>query len=83
MAAPPALAAPMPRASAAGLHVTLTSLPWLSALQDCKAQTPAPGKLKEYAAYLAAEGTARQDVQQLAQEVHDFSCSFDMPGGDW
>lgn len=52
-------------------------------VQDCKAQTPAPGKLKEYAAYLAAEGVARQDVQQLAQEVHDFSSSFAMPGGDW
>ncbi|KAL4452492.1 hypothetical protein ABPG75_008154 [Micractinium tetrahymenae] len=51
--------------------------------QDCKAQTPAPGKLKEYGAYLAAEGAARQDVQQLAQEVHDFACSFGMPGGDW
>jgi len=52
-------------------------------LQDCKAQTPAPGKLKEYAAYLAGEGAARQDVQQLKQEVHDFASSFEMPGGDW
>ena len=52
-------------------------------VQDCKAHTPAPGKLKEFGAYLAAEGAARQDVQQLKQEVHAFASGFAMPGGDW
>lgn len=51
--------------------------------QDCKAKTPAPGKLKEFGAYLAAEGAKREDVQQLAREVHEFASSFAMPGGDW
>ena len=51
--------------------------------QDCKAKTPAPGKLKEFGAYLAAEGAARDDVRQLQKEVHDFAASFPMPGGDW
>ena len=50
---------------------------------DCKAQTPAPGKLKEFGQYLAAEGAGRQDVQLLRQEVHAFACAFAMPGGDW
>ena len=51
--------------------------------QDCKAQTPAPGKLKEFAAYLAGPGAGRDDIKQLAKEVHDFAASFAMPGGDW
>lgn len=51
--------------------------------QDCKAKTPAPGKLKEFGAYLAAEGAARDDVRALQKEVHDFAASFPMPGGDW
>lgn len=53
------------------------------ARQDCKAKTPAPGKLKEFGAYLAGEGAAREDVKQLAKEVHQFASSFAMPGGDW
>lgn len=48
--------------------------------QDCKAQTPAPGKLKEFGAYLAEQGAARADVQQLRAEVEEFARSFPMPG---
>ena len=48
--------------------------------QACKAATPAPGKLKEFGAYLAAEGGQRQDVQQLRAEVEGFARSFPMPG---
>ena len=55
----------------------------MRALQDCKAQTPAPGKLKEFQQYLAAEGAGRADVQQLLKEVHEFASRFEMPGGDW
>jgi glycine hydroxymethyltransferase len=52
-------------------------------VQDCKAKTPAPGKLKDFSQYLAAEAAAREDVQQLKAEVHAFASSFAMPGGDW
>ena len=52
-------------------------------LQDCKAKTPAPGKLKEFQQYLHGEGAARQDVQQLRAEVRALASSFEMPGGDW
>jgi glycine hydroxymethyltransferase len=62
---------------------TATLRHMLTCLQDCKAKTPAPGKLKEFQAYLASEGGARQDVQQLKAEVHEFASGFDMPGGDW
>lgn len=48
--------------------------------QDCKAQTPAPGKLKEFGAYLASAGAAREDVKQLKAEVEAFAQSFPMPG---
>jgi glycine hydroxymethyltransferase len=58
-------------------------LPCLLLVQDCKAQTPAPGKLKDFQQYLNGEGAARQDVQQLQAEVHAFASSFEMPGGDW
>lgn len=47
---------------------------------DLKAKTPAPGKLKEFNAYLANEGRKRADLQALRQEVHDFAASFPMPG---
>lgn len=48
--------------------------------QECKAATPAPGKLKEFGAYLAGEGAARADVQQLRGEVEAFARGFPMPG---
>ena len=47
---------------------------------DCKAKTPAPAKLKDFAQYLAAEGAAREDVRRLRAEVEDFAGSFPMPG---
>ena len=48
--------------------------------QDCKAQTPAPGKLKEFAAYLAGPGSEREDISQLRSEVEALARSFPMPG---
>lgn len=48
--------------------------------KDCAAKTPAPGKLKEFKAYLDAEGAARADVQALATEVKELASSFPMPG---
>jgi len=48
--------------------------------QDLKAKTPAPGKMKDFNAYLAAEGRNREDLKALAKEVHDFAGQFPMPG---
>eukprot|EP00775_Hariotina_reticulata_P013285 gene13285-13416_t len=48
--------------------------------QDCQAKTPAPGKLKEFKAYLDSEGAGRQDIAQLRQEVEALATSFPMPG---
>ncbi|KAF6259350.1 serine hydroxymethyltransferase 3 [Scenedesmus sp. NREL 46B-D3] len=48
--------------------------------KDCQAKTPAPGKLKEFKAYMASEGQQRQDVAQLRQEVEALASSFPMPG---
>ena len=47
---------------------------------ECKAATPAPGKLKEFTAYLAGEGAQREDVKQLKAEVEAFARGFPMPG---
>ncbi|WIA37530.1 hypothetical protein OEZ86_014437 [Tetradesmus obliquus] len=47
---------------------------------DCRDKTPAPGKLKEFKAYMAAEGEQRQDIAQLRQEVEALATSFPMPG---
>ena len=47
---------------------------------DCKAQTPAPGKLADFRAYMAAEGESRQDIAALRDEVEAFAGSFPMPG---
>lgn len=38
------------------------------------------GKLKEFKAYLDNEGSKRQDIQQLRQEVEALANSFPMPG---
>ena len=46
----------------------------------CKDATPAPGKLKEFNAYLGGEGGARPDVAALRAEVEEFATSFPMPG---
>lgn len=46
---------------------------------DLKASTPAPGKLKEFAAH-TAEAEHRSDVTQLREEVEAFARSFPMPG---
>ena len=40
----------------------------------------APGKLKDFNAYLGAEGGARPDVAALRAEVEEFATSFPMPG---
>eukprot|EP00878_Enallax_costatus_P009414 GHUV01009839.1.p1 GENE.GHUV01009839.1~~GHUV01009839.1.p1 ORF type:complete len:329 (+),score=91.89 GHUV01009839.1:1305-2291(+) len=48
--------------------------------KECQANTPAPGKLKDFKAYLQTEGGARQDVAQLRQEVESMASSFPMPG---
>lgn len=48
--------------------------------KDCQAKTPAPGKLKEFKAYMASEGEQRQDIAQLRQEVEALATSFPMPG---
>ena len=45
-----------------------------------KAETPAPGKMKEYNAYLESTGKNRADVVALRREVHDFAAAFPMPG---
>lgn len=45
-----------------------------------QAKTPAPGKLKEFKAYLEAEGPKRQDIKQLREEVEALASSFPMPG---
>jgi glycine hydroxymethyltransferase len=47
--------------------------------QDLQASTPAPGKLKEFKAHLAAN-SSRADIKQLAAEVEAFASSFPMPG---
>jgi glycine hydroxymethyltransferase len=47
---------------------------------DLKASTPAPAKLKDFAAYAAGEGAAREDVRQLREEVEAFARGFPMPG---
>jgi glycine hydroxymethyltransferase len=47
---------------------------------DCKAKTPAPGKLKEFKAYLASEGASRADIKALAEEVQAQATAFPMPG---
>ena len=47
---------------------------------ECKAATPAPGKLKEFTAYLAGDGAQREDVKQLKAEVEAFARGFPMPG---
>jgi len=48
--------------------------------QDCQQQTPAPGKLKEFKAYLEGEGAGRQDIKALREEVEALANSFPMPG---
>jgi glycine hydroxymethyltransferase len=48
--------------------------------KDCQAKTPAPGKLKEFKAYMESEGASRQDIAQLRQEVEELATSFPMPG---
>eukprot|EP00879_Flechtneria_rotunda_P009888 GHRR01010340.1.p1 GENE.GHRR01010340.1~~GHRR01010340.1.p1 ORF type:complete len:491 (+),score=156.78 GHRR01010340.1:161-1633(+) len=48
--------------------------------KDCQANTPAPGKLREFKAYLQEVGSQRQDILQLKQEVEALSTSFPMPG---
>jgi hypothetical protein len=45
-----------------------------------QAQTPAPGKLKEFKQYLETEGASRADVQALRAEVEALAGSFPMPG---
>jgi glycine hydroxymethyltransferase len=45
-----------------------------------KADTPAPGKMKDFAAYAAGEGAARADVAALREEVQAFARGFPMPG---
>lgn len=48
--------------------------------KECKMATPAPGKLLDFRAYMAAEGEARQDIAALRAEVEAFAGSFPMPG---
>lgn len=48
--------------------------------KDCQAKTPAPGKLKEFKAYLAGEGAQRADIKQLREEVEALASAFPMPG---
>lgn len=48
--------------------------------KDCQQKTPAPGKLKEFKAYLDGEGGSRQDIKQLREEVEALANSFPMPG---
>jgi glycine hydroxymethyltransferase len=48
--------------------------------KDCRDNTPAPGKLKEFKQYLATEGEQREDIKQLRKEVQDLATSFPMPG---
>jgi len=45
-----------------------------------QAEAPAPGKLKEYRAHLAATGGQREDLRALAADVEAFAASFPMPG---
>jgi glycine hydroxymethyltransferase len=45
-----------------------------------KADTPAPGKMKDFAAYAAGAGAARADVAALREEVQAFARGFPMPG---
>lgn len=40
----------------------------------------APGKLKEFKAYLEGEGAGRQDIKQLKDEVEALANAFPMPG---
>lgn len=46
----------------------------------CQASTPAPGKMKEFKAYIEAQGEQRADVVQLRQDVQELASSFPMPG---
>ncbi|KAI8467850.1 MAG: serine hydroxymethyltransferase 3 [Monoraphidium minutum] len=48
--------------------------------KDCQAQTPAPGKLKEFKAYLEGEGGQRKDIRKLKEEVEALASAFPMPG---
>ncbi len=47
---------------------------------DMKKTTPAPAKMKDFEAFLAAEGAQRADIQALKQEVQEFASGFPMPG---
>uniref|UniRef100_A0A061RCE7 Serine hydroxymethyltransferase n=1 Tax=Tetraselmis sp. GSL018 TaxID=582737 RepID=A0A061RCE7_9CHLO len=48
--------------------------------KECKAATPAPGKLADFRAYMASEGESRSDIRALREEVEAFAGSFPMPG---
>jgi len=52
----------------------------ISIAKECKEATPAPGKLADFRAYMAAEGNSRPDIQALRAEVEAFAGSFPMPG---
>jgi len=45
---------------------------------DCKAKTPAPGKLADFVKYV--DSASREDISKLCKEVNDFASSFPMPG---
>jgi glycine hydroxymethyltransferase len=48
--------------------------------QDLKANTPAPGKLKDFSSHVDKVAGGRQDIKQLKEEVEAFARSFPMPG---
>jgi len=59
-------------------HPLLHARPQIA--KDCAAKTPAPAKLKEFKAYMAAEGNARPDIHALRSEVEALADGFPMPG---
>jgi hypothetical protein len=52
----------------------------LQIAKECAAATPAPAKLKDFKAYVEAEGRKRADVAALKAEVEALATAFPMPG---
>lgn len=48
--------------------------------KDCHSKLPAGSKLKDFKEYVEKEGRKRDDVHQLAEEVHSWASTFPMPG---
>lgn len=48
--------------------------------KDIKDKTPEPAKLKDFVAFANSQGSAREDVKALKEEVETYASAFPMPG---